>query len=230
MLVFSGVTKVFDTKPVIDDLSFRIKRGEFVVIAGKSGAGKSTIIHMIIGAEDPTSGDISVHGMSLSKVTKTGLQHYRQGLGIVFQDFKLLERKTVFENVAFALEVIGEDPFVIKRKTAEALFMVGLDNMGNRFPITLSGGEKQRVAIARAIVHSPNLLLADEPTGNLDPENNITIAKLLKKLNQENGISIFLTTHNAALISEIQPRILTLENGKITRDLPPGSVLPSYFS
>lgn len=228
MIAFSHIYKQFGRHQVLKDVDFSIPQGEFLALIGKSGAGKSTLIHLLIGAETPDSGDVTVRGKSIPKLSTSDLQLYRQSIGVVFQDFKLLNKKTVFENVAFALEVTGEDSFV-DQKVSEALYLVGLESMRDRFPPMLSGGEKQRVAIARAMVHSPVTLIADEPTGNLDPENTIAIAKLLKKLNTENGVTIFLTTHDPALIREVSPRILTLENGRITHDLKSGTVYPTYF-
>lgn len=228
MISFVHVQKQFQKHSVLKDVSFNVAKGEFLALIGKSGAGKSTLIHLLIGAETPDEGDITVHGKSIPKLSTSDLQLFRQSIGVVFQDFKLLNKKTVFENVAFALEVTGENRF-IEQKVSEALFLVGLENMRDRSPAMLSGGEKQRVAIARAMVHSPMLLIADEPTGNLDPENTIAIAKLLKKLNTQNGVTIFVTTHDPALISESSPRILSLEHGRITHDLPPGTVYPNYF-
>ncbi|MEI7511224.1 MAG: ATP-binding cassette domain-containing protein [Candidatus Peregrinibacteria bacterium] len=228
MISFSHIQKQFGRHHVLNDVSFDIAQGEFLALIGKSGAGKSTLIHLLIGAETPDSGDVTVRGKSIPALSSKDLQLFRQSIGVVFQDFKLLNKKTVFENVAFALEVTGENAF-IDQKVSEALFLVGLENMRDRFPPMLSGGEKQRVAIARAMVHSPVILIADEPTGNLDPENTIAIARLLRKLNLENGVTVFLTTHDPALISEVAPRILTLENGKITHDLKPGTVYPNYF-
>lgn len=229
MIRFDHVQKSFGGVNVLSDVNFTIRAGEFITIIGKSGAGKSTIIHLLIGAESPDSGDVRVHNASIQNLSARELQKYRQKIGVVFQDFKLLENKTVRENIAFALEVIGEDPFLKERKVLEVLAMVGLEAMKDRFPSMLSGGEKQRVAIARAMVHSPFLLIADEPTGNLDPENTISIATLLKKLNKESGVTIVLTTHDPTLVAEIIPRILTLEKGKISHDLPAGTVFPNYY-
>ncbi len=228
MISFSHVQKQFGKHHVLQDVSFHIAQREFIAIIGKSGAGKSTLIHLLIGAETPDAGEVTVKGKSIPHLSTSDLQMFRQSIGVVFQDFKLLNKKTVFENVGFALEVTGESSF-LEQKVSEALFLVGLENMRDRFPPMLSGGEKQRVAIARAMVHSPVILIADEPTGNLDPENTISIAHLLRKLNKENGVTVLVTTHDPSFISEISPRILTLENGKITHDLLQGSVYPNYF-
>lgn len=228
MIRFSHVTKSFDRHPILRGVSFDVLRGEMVCLIGQSGVGKSTITHMTIGAEQPDSGEISVKGHPVERLSRHELQMLRRQVGFVFQDYKLLDEKTVFENVAFALEVIGENPGVIHRKAMEALYAVGMVEMRDRFPVHLSGGEKQRVAIARAIVHAPDLLVADEPTGNLDPENTSSIAKVLLKLHREHNTTILLTTHNPSFVKELSPRILVVEKGVISKDLPVGTLFPNY--
>ncbi len=228
MILLSEISKVFDKNVVLKDITFQIKKGEFVCIIGKSGAGKSTIAHIMIGAEAPSSGKIMIQGEMISELDKEKIQMFRRGIGVVFQDYKLLDEKTLYENVAFPLEVTDFPKSEIPKKVHEALSTVGMVDFKHRYPSALSGGEKQRIAIARAIVHSPELVIADEPTGNLDPENTSVIAQLLKKLNKERGTTIVLTTHDPSLVRETSPRILTVENGIIGKDLPSGTLFPKY--
>ncbi len=217
MILIEGVTKKYGDKKVLDDVSFKIEGGEFVTIVGSSGAGKTTLIHAMIGGEDIDEGRINIDQYEVEKLTPAQAQEYRRKIGIVFQDFKLLPKKTVFENVAFALEVAGYNKDFIEKRTAEVLKLTGLENLRNNFPKQLSGGEKQRTAIARALVHGPQLLFADEPTGNLDPENATALAKLLLKINQH-GTTVILATHNKEVISTIKKRIITLDEGKLISD------------
>ncbi len=228
MITFSHVSKSFDGYPVLQDIDFSVAHGEMVCLIGQSGVGKSTITHMVIGAEKPERGEVIVKGNHVSQLKGSDLQKFRRNVGFVFQDYKLLPEKTVFENVAFALEVTENDEGFIHQRTMEALFSVGMLELKDRIPSHLSGGEKQRVAIARAIVHAPDLLIADEPTGNLDPENTTSIAEVLKKLNKEKGMTILLTTHNPSFVKELAPRILLVEQGKISKDLPVGALFPNY--
>lgn len=230
MILFANVQKKFGDHQVLKDINFHIESGGFVCIIGKSGVGKSTIAHMMIGGELPTSGKVMVKQEIVPMLSPRKLQKFRQGLGMIFQDFKLLEEKTVFENIAFALHVTGEKEKNISQKVYNALETVDMLDHKDDFPMYLSGGERQRVAIARAIVHQPSLLIADEPTGNLDPENTSQIAQLLLKLNKEYGVTIVLTTHDPHLVKEVSPRILVLEQGVITKDLPSGTLFPSYVS
>jgi cell division transport system ATP-binding protein len=227
MIIFSEVTKFFGTQPVLSGVNFHVPKGEFACLIGKSGIGKSTIMHLMIGAENPSSGKIMVKGEMVSSLSPSQLQIFRRGVGVVFQDYKLLNNKTLYENVAFSLEVTGELPENIPPKTLQALETVGMAKLKDRYPNDLSGGEKQRIAIARAIVHAPELLIADEPTGNLDPENASAIAQLLLKLNEQ-GTTIMLTTHNPSLVKEVSPRILIVEDGKISKDLAKGALFPNY--
>jgi cell division transport system ATP-binding protein len=187
------------------------------VIVGASGAGKTTLIHALIGAEKVDGGKISIDDFVLSKASPSKIQNYRRKIGIVFQDYKLLPQKTVFENVAFALEVAGYSEIAITKRTIDVLKLTGLEEQRNNFPRELSGGEKQRTAIARALVHAPELLFADEPTGNLDPENALALAKLLLKINQS-GTTVILATHNKEIISTIKKRVITLDKGRLVSD------------
>lgn len=225
MITFSDVTKYFGKHQVLKGVNFHIEQGEFVALIGKSGVGKSTLSHMILGAEAPTSGKVMVKGELIPSLSAKKLQRFRQTIGVIFQDFKLLEEKTVFENVAFALEVTGEPQNLIMQKVYNALETVDMLKAKDKIPSHISGGERQRVAIARAIVHEPDIIIADEPTGNLDPENTSQIANLLTTLNKKNGVTIVLTTHDPSLVKEVAPRILVMEEGIITKDLEPGSLL-----
>lgn len=216
MLSFHKVTKKFGSHLVLDNISFDINNNEFVVLTGSSGAGKSTIISLLIGAQKPTSGAIEVDGMEVSDMKTDTLQLYRRKIGVVYQDYKLLSKKTVFENVAFAMQVCNEPDDLIQERVPEVLARVGLLEFQDKFPDMLSGGERQRLAIARALVHHPRLIIADEPTGNLDEENVRGIVDLLITLNQE-GVTILLTTHNPSVKEMINGRKLSLAQGKITQ-------------
>ncbi|MCK9186722.1 ATP-binding cassette domain-containing protein [Candidatus Gracilibacteria bacterium] len=217
MIFLDRVTKKFGTKKVLDSISFKVDGGEFVCITGHSGAGKTTLIHCIIGAEKTNSGNIFVDEMEVNKLKGERLQAYRRKIGTVFQDYKLLPQKTVFENVSFALEVSGYPKDFTQKRVTEVLKLTGLEDLRNSFPREISGGEKQRVAIARALVHAPQLLIADEPTGNLDPENALALAELLLKINKS-GTTILLSTHNKDVVAHVKKRVITLKDGKIISD------------
>lgn len=217
MIIFEKVSKKYGRTKVLDDISFEIRGGEFVTIVGASGAGKTTLIHALIGAEDIDEGKIFVDQYEVSKLKSSKIQEYRRKIGIIFQDYKLLPSKTVFENTAFALEVAGYDKKFINARTIEVLKLTGLEEQRNHFPRQLSGGERQRTAIARALVHAPQLLFADEPTGNLDPENAIALAKLLLKINQS-GTTVILATHNKDIVDTIKKRVITLDQGRLKSD------------
>ncbi len=217
MIIVDKVNKKYGKEKVLEDVSFKIEGGEFVSIVGNSGAGKTTLILAIIGAKDIDSGTLNVDSLEVPKLNSTEIQEYRRKIGIVFQDYKLLPRKTVFENVAFALEVNGMKDSFIETRTSEVLKLVGLENKRNQFPRQLSGGEKQRTALARALVHNPELLIADEPTGNLDPENAEALAKLLLKINKH-GTTVILATHNKNIVNSLKKRVITLDRGKLISD------------
>ena len=217
MIEVNGVTKRYGKKLVLDDVSFSVSGGEFVSIIGPSGAGKTTLIHVLIGAEKIDDGSIKIDHFHVNKLSESKKQEYRRKIGIIFQSFNLLDKKTVFENVAFALEVNGYSRYYINKRTVEVLKVVGLEDQRNQFPHQLSGGEKQRTAIARALAHGPELLFADEPTGNLDPENAIALAELLVKINK-NGTTIILSTHDKDIVNHIKSRVLTLKNGILYSD------------
>ncbi len=215
MISFHNVSKKFGSHLVLDGVSFDIENNEFVVLSGSSGAGKSTIIALLIGAEKPTTGSIEVDGMQITDMDTDTLQLYRRKIGVVYQDYKLLPRKTVFENVAFAMEVCNESDELIAERVPEVLEKVGLLYFQDKFPNQLSGGEKQRLSIARALVHNPRLIIADEPTGNLDEDNVKGIVHLLENLHKE-GATILLTTHDPMVKGLVEGRSLSVVDGKIT--------------
>ena len=204
---------------MLERINFDISPGELVAILGTSGAGKSSVFNLLIGDKKPSSGAIMLDDIKLNAISYNNLQRYRQQIGIIFQDFRLLPEKTVFENIAFALEVCGQEE-LIAQKVPELIKLVKLSGKEKSFPKELSGGECQRVAIARALVHDPKILIADEPTGNLDPRNSFEIADLLLQLNREKGLTILFATHDPILIKRLHPRLMLLENGKLTVDSP----------
>jgi len=217
MITLKNVSKKYQKRTVLDRISLTILGGEFVSIVGGSGAGKTTLLHALVGAERISSGSIKIDGEELKDLSPAEIQAYRRKVGIVFQDFKLLKKKTVFENVAFALEVAGYDQAFIRERTIAVLKLTGLEEHRNSFPSQLSGGEQQRTAIARALVHAPQLLFADEPTGNLDPENTMALAKLFKRIN-DSGTTIVLSTHSKDIVNYVKKRVITLDNGKLISD------------
>jgi cell division transport system ATP-binding protein len=221
MIIFQGVSKVYKSNGhevvALDNVSFKINPKEFVSLVGKSGAGKSTIIKLLIGEEKPTKGRIIFGSYDVTKLKPSEMYQMRRHIGTIFQDFKLLPEKTAFENVAFALEAAGRPESEINELVPKALDMVGLASKANNFPREMSGGEKQRVAIARAMINNPDVIIADEPTGNLDPINSNDIIKLLLKIN-ELGTTVILATHNKDVINNINKRVISLESGQIIRD------------
>ena len=217
MLAFENVSLTKDKNEILKDLSFQIHPGEKIGIIGESGAGKSSIFKLLIGEERSTSGKIILDTITLSEIAPRDIQKYRRQIGIVFQDFRLLSQKTVFENVAFALEVCGKET-EINEKVPILLQMVGLSGKEFQFPHSLSGGERQRLAIARALIHNPPILIADEPTGNLDPRNAKEIGELFVKLNKEKGLTIICATHDPRFIDILSPRIIKIQKGHITFD------------
>jgi len=201
----------------IDGLTVSIKQGEFVYVVGPSGAGKSTFIKMMYREEKPTTGSINVNGLVIETLAERDVPYFRRQLGVIFQDFKLLPKLTVYENVAFALEVIEEEPEAIRERVTEVLGLVGLEDRADALPNELSGGEQQRVAIARAIVNKPKVVIADEPTGNLDIDTALDIMSIFKRIN-ERGTTIVMATHNADIVNTIRHRVIAIEGGKIVRD------------
>jgi cell division transport system ATP-binding protein len=201
------------------DLNISIKQGEFVYIIGPTGSGKSTLIKLLDAEEVPTKGTVNVIGIDVGKLKRKQIPVYRRNIGVVFQDFRLLPTKTVFENISYALEVINMKKKQIKARTAEVMDVVGLSEKGNSFPSELSGGQQQRVAIARAIANLPKVLVADEPTGNLDPGKSDEIMDLLEKINTKYGTTILMVTHDLTLVNKHRKRTIALENGHIVADL-----------
>ncbi|WP_340005334.1 cell division ATP-binding protein FtsE [Paenibacillus sp. FSL K6-0276] len=201
----------------LQGVSVKIDRNEFVYIVGPSGAGKSTFMKLIYREEVPTKGQISVGGFNIGKLKQRKIPYVRRNIGVVFQDFRLLPRMTAYENVAFAMEVIEAPKKVIKKRVNEVLDLVGLRSKANREPSQLSGGEQQRIAIARAIVNNPSVIIADEPTGNLDPETSWGIMQLLDEINFR-GTTIVMATHNRDIVNKMRKRVLAIENGNIVRD------------
>jgi len=217
VIIFEEVTKKYGDSTVLNRVSLHISGGEFVSVIGASGAGKSTFINLLIGALRPTSGTVTVDGLAVGELNDEELALYLRRLGIVFQDYKLLPKKTVSENVAFALEVCGATNEEIARRVPEVLEIVGLANRAHAFPAQLSGGERQRVGIARALAHEPALIIADEPTGNLDPSTGQGIIDLLQDINAT-GATVILATHDAGVVNKLQKRVIQLEGGKLISD------------
>ena len=218
MISLSRVSKVYkETVVALDDVSVEIGKGEFVFVVGPSGSGKSTLIRLLLKEEEPTRGDIYVAGKHIGKLSPWKVPYLRRNLGTVFQDFKLLSDKTVFENVAFALEVIGKPRNVIHQRVPEILNLVGLGDKLRNYPDELSGGEQQRVSIARAFINRPLILLADEPTGNLDPGTSVDIMKLLDRINRT-GTTVLMATHDNAIVDAMRRRVIELDSGKVIRD------------
>jgi cell division transport system ATP-binding protein len=218
MIKLDHVTKVYrNGVTALEDVSVEIEKGEFVFVVGPSGSGKSTMIRLLLKEEESTRGTVHVAGKNLANVSSWKVPHLRRNVGTVFQDYKLLQDKTAFENVGFALEVIGKPKHVIDKRVPEILEYVGLGDKLNAFPDELSGGEQQRVSIARACVNRPLVLLADEPTGNLDPTTSVDIMRLLDKVNRI-GTTVVMATHDQAIVDAMRKRVIELEKGRVVRD------------
>lgn len=218
MIEFKDVTVVYDKDIVgLDNVSFKINDGEFVFLVGKTGAGKSSAIKLLTGEIKPTKGDVIVDGIIVNALRRSKIPYLRRAQGVVFQDFRLLPNKTVYENVAFAMEIIGKKKKEIKRKVPKILELVGLSDRAKNYPNEISGGEQQRVSIARALVNSPSLIIADEPTGNLDVETSNEVMKLFDEINKM-GTTIVMVTHSEKIVNDMQKRVIQLENGSIVRD------------
>ena len=228
MIRFENVTKVYarGARPALDNISVDIPRGEFVFLVGASGSGKSTFLRLALREERPTRGHVYVAGRDLARISQWKVPVFRRGIGMVFQDFRLLQNKTVFENVAFALEVIGKPRHHIRTTVPEVLEMVGLEGKEKRRTHELSGGEQQRVAIARAFVNRPGILLADEPTGNLDPTTSQGIMRLLERINST-GTTVVMATHDEEIVNEARRRVIELADGVVVRDETSGAYLTS---
>ena len=219
MIRLENVSKSYptSTRPALDDVDVDIEKGEFVFLVGSSGSGKSTFLRLLLKEEVPTSGRVHVAGKDLSRLSHWKVPALRRSIGCVFQDFRLLPNKTVHQNVAFALEVIGKPQSVVNKVVPEVLDLVGLDGKAQRMPDELSGGEQQRVAVARAFVNRPMILIADEPTGNLDPTTSVGIMKLLDRINRT-GTTVVMATHDAAIVDSMRRRVVELSQGKVVRD------------
>ncbi|MEI6360737.1 MAG: cell division ATP-binding protein FtsE [Actinomycetes bacterium] len=219
MILFDHVTKQYasQTRPALEDVSLEIEKGEFIFLVGPSGSGKSTFLRLVLREERPNKGQVWVLGKELNRLSNWKIPAMRRQIGTVFQDFRLLPNKTVFENVAFALEVIGKPSSQIKKVVPEVLEVVGLEGKEGRRPDELSGGEQQRVAIARAFVNRPMILIADEPTGNLDPATSVGIMKLLDRINKL-GTTVVMSTHDSQIVDQMRRRVIELESGHVVRD------------
>lgn len=219
MIIFRNVSKVYfpEHTVALANVSFEVQAGEFISIVGKSGTGKTTVVKILTAEERASEGQVVVGGWDITKIRSREVPYLRRQIGVVFQDYKLLQKKTVTENVAFAMQVIGARPSRIKKIVPEVLKIVGLADMADRFPRHLSGGEQQRVAIARALAHGPKILVADEPTGNLDAATSQEIVELLLKINQI-GTTVLLVSHDQGLVNHIRRRVLVLDQGALTSD------------
>ncbi|MEE0772898.1 MAG: cell division ATP-binding protein FtsE [Anaerovoracaceae bacterium] len=217
MIVFNNVTKYYKSNVGLEKVSVKINKGDFVFLVGPSGAGKSTFIRLILKEIDADSGSIKVRGNEVTKLSNRQVPKLRRNIGIVFQDFRLLPKKTVYENVAFAMEIIHQPKKIIEKHVPQVLSMVGLSGKENKYPEELSAGEQQRVAIARAIVNKPRILIADEPTGNLDPDTAWEIMQLLDQINMR-GTTIVMVTHAKDIVDKMGKRVIAIENGRIVRD------------
>jgi len=218
MIQIYNVSKSFGTNIALNDIGLKMRKGEFVFITGPSGAGKTTLLRLLFGSERPTSGQILIDGINLIRISRPKLDLLRRKIGFVFQDFKLLNNKTVYQNVALALEVTGERPSIIRKKTRQALRAVSLSKKEKAFPLQLSGGEQQRVAIARAIINDPMILIADEPTGNLDPDITREIMVLFRSINLR-GTTLVIATHSRELLKNTDQKIIILNKGRIVEEI-----------
>ena len=218
MIYFNNVSKVYNKDSVaLEDVTLTVKEGEFVSIVGHSGAGKTTLVKMILADDSPTSGTVFFESLDIHKLRSEDLTKLRRRIGVVFQDFKLLSNKTAYENIAFAMEAVGKSDEEIRSDVPHVLELVDLGNKASHFPNQMSGGEQQRLSIARAIINQPEIIIADEPTGNLDPVNTYEIVQILKKIN-DMGTTVILTTHNRGVIDSVKNRVVTMEKGRIVRD------------
>lgn len=218
MIYYDRVSKIYaDNSVALEDVSFSVEPGEFISIVGHSGAGKTTLIKMLLAEEVPSSGSVFFESINVHEVPSRKMGEFRRKIGTVFQDFKLLPSKTAYENIAFAMEAAGRNEEEIRSDVPHVLELVDLGDKINNFPDELSGGEQQRVAIARAIVNQPDVIIADEPTGNLDPVNTFEVVQILKKIN-DLGTTIILTTHNKGVIDSLKKRVITMDRGRVIRD------------
>ncbi|MBE7020740.1 MAG: cell division ATP-binding protein FtsE [Ruminococcaceae bacterium] len=234
MIEFKDVSVTYDNRnnietQALNHAELKIEQGEFVFIVGKSGAGKSTLTKLVIAEVAPTEGDVIIDNIHVNNLTRKQIPYFRRKIGMVFQDFRLLPNKTVYENVAFALEIVGASPKQIRRKVPEALSRVDLGDRAKSYPDQLSGGEQQRVAIARAIVNKPSIIIADEPTGNLDPQISGEILKMLLDINRE-GTTVVVVTHDMNLVKTVSKRVIRLSDGRIVSDTVGGVDLEATYN
>lgn len=225
MIHFDGVSKIYrDGTPALEDITATIQPKEFVSIVGHSGAGKTTLLKMLLAQEKPTSGSVFFEDLDVHSLPTSALHHYRRKIGMVFQDFRLIPNKTAYENIAFAMEAAGRPDEEIESDVPYILNLVDLSSKANHFPNQLSGGEMQRVAIGRALINQPDVIIADEPTGNLDPINTYEVVEILKKVN-ELGTTVIITTHNKGVVDAMGKRVITMDRGRIVRDDPQGQYI-----
>ncbi len=218
MIIFSNVSKIYENGAnALDNVSFEIERGEFVFIVGPSGAGKSTLIKLLMHEETATDGEVIIDDVNVGTLTHTEIPYLRRKMGVVFQDFRLLPNKTVYENVSFAMEIVGASSRAIRRQVPNVLSMVGLSHKAKAYPSQLSGGEQQRVAVARALVNNPSFLIADEPTGNLNPKTAMEIMDLLNEVNKR-GTTVIMATHAKDIVDQMKKRVIAIEDGVVARD------------
>lgn len=218
MIKFNNVTKIYHPDTIVlRDISFEVEKGEFVSIVGKSGSGKTTLTRLILGLEEPSEGEVFFEETNLNSISSSKIQDLRRKIGVIYQDYKLLPTKTVYENVSYIMAVEGKPDKEIQVEVPKVLDVIGLTGKEDNFPSELSGGEQQRLAIARALVNHPDIIIADEPTGNLDPYNTYEVISLLQKINQT-GKTIILATHDREVINKLAKRVITLEQGRIVRD------------
>ncbi len=218
MIDFQNVTKVYEAgNRALEGVTLHIDDGEFVFLVGPSGSGKSTIIKLITAELEPTSGSVTINGYQLDKIKRRNIPYMRRTVGVIFQDFRLIENKTVFDNVAFAMRIVGASNKQISKRVPYVLELVGLENRGRRFPNELSGGEQQRVAIARALVNNPSMIIADEPTGNLDPMRSYEIMMLLERINAL-GTTVMVVTHERELVNRFTKRVIAINEGRVIND------------
>jgi len=223
MIVLENVTKKYDEKAALDNVSLHIEKGEFVFIVGGSGAGKSTLFKLLIKELQPTSGRIFINGENVTKLKRRSIPKLRRSIGVAFQDFRLLKDRSVYDNIAFAQRAVSAPPRDIRKNVTEVLTLCGVAEKYRSLPDQLSGGEQQRVALARALVNKPPILLADEPTGNLDPENTQAIMELLERIN-ETGTTVVVVTHNLGMVRALNKRTINLKNGIIVNDIQEGGL------
>lgn len=222
MFEFVGVSKIYKKEFLaVNDINLKISPGEFVFLVGRSGAGKSTLVKLLLKEEEPTAGKILYKGENLAKIRRRNIAVYRRNIGFVFQDFRLLSKMTVYENVAFAMEIIGTSTKTIRREIPTVLSMVGLADKAKSYPDELSGGEKQRVAIARAVINRPEVIIADEPTGNLDHDTSLEIMKIFTEINRR-GTTLIMATHDREIVNRMQKRVVEIKKGSIIRDISSG--------